>query len=442
MNPKSGSAGTLESPDAPIDPADIAAPEAGGVTTAAANPSSRPSGSPTSTTVEGMPDPEPDEPPDEPEPEPEPTLTVRWSKERVTPDHNSGWPPASAPTDTVPEEAKVECLANTTEVPDGTAAWITIHHALSDVQIANFPDLEVQGGRVVDKATGNPPVFTFTAEHDPWTTWDVPFFYFWCTVDHAGLSAATPWQWLSQTAECLRVMYWHMNVADAIADTPAGGGLTTQAEMNEIRGIMNAQLHHKSGRKAFNERRTPTARWGSVLRNSYAYHHASHGDIVDRTTGRQLNAGNQNPPRVRVGNWRSVIILGSKAFGDAEVSAADAVPSTPKFLAYLDTCVAGWEPSFANAIIARGTQNVIAFRMYIPDGDARAMARRFHKKWIRTHNGDPMKINPVFFEIAASYYWSMRPVLFGYAGGAIVRGGRKPNVALGASLMEAEDLEI
>ena len=105
--------------------------------------------------------------------------------------------------------------------------------------------------------------------------------------------------------------------------------------------------------------------------------------------------------------------------GDAEVSQKNNVPSTPRYLVYIDTCVAGWEPSFANAFIRRGTQNVIAFRMYIPDGAARQMARDFHKKWANNHKCDPDKISSVFFDTGAAHFGSMRPVLFGKSGGAI-----------------------
>jgi len=348
-----------------------------------------------------------------------PTVKPKWSKAEVTPDHNSAWPPASPPTDAVPEEAKVEMQVDTTQVPDGTAATITVHHCHTGALIpgGTVTGLTVQGNKVVDGA-GNVPVWTFNAAHLPWDPWDKPFFFFKVQLRPLGFQAETPSDYVNKEAETLRVKYWHICVSDAIADTPAGGNLTTQAEMAEIAGIMTGQAHHAVGQQAVNQNNVPVALWGSLLRNAYAYHHASHGDIVDRTTGAQLNAPD-NPPNVPVGNWRSVVVLGSTDLGDVETNQAANVPSVPRYLVYMDTCVAGWEPSLANAFVNRGTRNYLAFRCYIPDGDARQMARDFYNKWCGTHKCDPTKIPTVFFDVGAPYYNSMRPVLFGAGGGAV-----------------------
>lgn len=355
-----------------------------------------------------------------------PTIKVKWSKAKVQPDQNSAFPPASAPTDTIPAKSKVTPQVDTTEVPDGTSASITIMHCSTDSAVSDVDSklskLVVQGNKVVDSATGKPPEWTFHAGHTLWDPWDKPFYYFKATVDHEGLADETPMDFKSKEGETLRQEYWHMCVSDAIADTPAGGNLTTGAEMVEIAGILGGLANHQVGQQAFNQNNVPVSLWGSVLRNTYAYHHASHGDIVDRTTGAQLDAKGKNPPTDALGNWRSVIVLGRTDLGDAEVSQEANVPSTAKYLAYLDTCVAGWEPSFANAFISRGTRNVLAFRMYIPDGDARQMARDFYKRWVNTHKCDPTKIPDTFFETGAPYYDSMRPVLFGDGGGAIGPG--------------------
>ncbi|XVJ58011.1 MAG: hypothetical protein HEQ23_00890 [Tepidisphaera sp.] len=437
-SPRSGKGASPDAPAAPAAPEERELDGSGEVSEAAANPATLETGEVGAETVEPLPPPE--EPAAEEEP-PIPTLTVRWSKARVPPVYNKNFRPTTPPTDEIPDECKVEMIADTTDVPDGTTASIQVYQCWFDYSVpgASFPDLEVRGGRVIDPATGERPIMTFTHDNYIYQPWDKDVYYFRCNVDFEGLEADTPSDADTQEAQCLRVMWFHMCAADSIADTPAGGGLTTNAEANEIKGIMDAKQHHKAAKHAFNARNPPTNIWGSWIRNTYCYHHASHGDIVDRTTGAQLNAGAANPPRNRVGNWRSVIIIGSKAIGDAEVSDTDACPSVPKYLAYLDTCVAGWEPSFAHAWISRGTQNVIAFRMYIPDGDARAMARRFHRKWIGTHNGDPSKINETFFEIGSRYYWTMRPVLFGMNGGEIIRGGKDPNVLAGAI---AEELGV
>lgn len=353
-------------------------------------------------------------------PTPDPTIQVRWSKAKVTPNHNSGWPPAKAPRDTVPDEAKVSPLVETTNVPDGTTASISIHHCHTGALVKNgtLRNLVVKGNKVVDPKTGKLPEWTFEAEHLLWDPWDKPFYFFKATVNYRGLSAETPKDYNKKETETLRVFYWHVCVSDAIADTPAGGKLTTGKEMAEVADIIGGQTNHKIYQQAFNQYNVPGSLWGSVLRNTYSYHHASHGDIIDRTTGVQLNTI-QNPPEDAIGNWRSVIVLGNTVFGDVEVKGTSNVPSVPRYLAYMDTCVAGWEPSLGKAFITRGTRFYLAFRMYIPDRDARQMARDFYKKWCTTFKSNPDKIPDVFFDIGSSYYGSMRPILMGAGGGDI-----------------------
>jgi len=194
--------------------------------------------------------------------------------------------------------------------------------------------------------------------------------------------------------------------------------------MNEIAQLLRLS-HHRVYRRAFNQNNVPVNLWGSVLRNTYAYHHASHGDIFDFARNRSLNT-NANPPTTPVGSWKSAVVLGQTWFGEAQVKQTGNVPSVPRYLVYMDTCVAGWEPSLGNAFIGRGTQNYIAFRMYIPDGDARSMARRFYRKWARVHRCDPSKIAPVFWDVGAPFYNSMRPILMG-AGGGHITGSKTGN---------------
>ena len=59
---------------------------------------------------------------------PGPKAELKWSKKEVTPNHNSAWPPATAPTDAVPEEAKVEVKLDTKNIPDETAVVIEVRH--------------------------------------------------------------------------------------------------------------------------------------------------------------------------------------------------------------------------------------------------------------------------------------------------------------------------
>jgi hypothetical protein len=369
-----------------------------------------------------------------------PTAKARWSKAKVVPVHNSAWPPASPPTDAVPAECDASPIVETTNVPDGTKAVITIRHCVSGATVKGGRlEGEVRGGKIVDPSTGQAHVFHFGAEQLPWDPFDKPFFHFKAAIQHRGLTAETPAD-AKDGGKSLKVEYWHVCVSDAIADTPAGGKLTTGDEMNEIAGILR-QPDHEVGTQAVSQR-VPTNLWGSLLRNSYAYHHASHGDIRDRTTDDQLDAGTQNPPAVPVGNWRSVVRLVRTSLGDREVRDKKAVPSVPRYLAYLDTCVAGWEPSLARAFLSRGTRYVIAFRMYIPDPSARAMARKFHRKWSGTHKCNPDKIRDVFMQLRPTYDNDMKPVLFGRPGEEIAAAVRavsravKAFVATVASLLK------
>jgi len=352
------------------------------------------------------------------------TIAAQWSKAELEPLRNSSYPPASAPTDTVPEACRVELVVQTRGVPDETPARIQIKHAETGAAIpgGNLENLVVRGDVVVDRDTGEKPVWSFGAEHDLWDPWDRPWYFFSVEVEHASLRADSPKAHVDQPDDVLRILWWFVSASDAIADTPAGGGLTTQEEMNEIADLLSPDPHRKIGRTAFNQVHVSNAEWGSVIRNSYGYHHSSHGDFICRVDGAQFDSGANDMPTVCPHDpshpGRSVIYIGDSPFGDAECSDPNEVPSTPRVLAYLNTCVAGFESSFADALIARGTRNVIAFRKYIPDDDAREMARQFYRKWTQVHKGDPEKIPEVFFSVAPPFYDSMRPVLFGAGGGA------------------------
>jgi hypothetical protein len=386
-------------------------------------------------------------PPPEVLAEPEPSLKAKWGEATVAPNHNKSWPPKTPPSDPgrVPAEARARMIVRTKHVPAGTSATITVHHCHSGalVKDGKVTGLEVRANRVIDPKTKAPPIFVFEDKHKVWDPWDKPFFFFKVEIAYKGLKGETPKDYKGQPSKVLRVKYWYIIVADAKADTTPPY-LTTRAEMHEIAFLIGSKKEHRRAhRKAFNQMNLPVNLWGSVMRNSYAYHHASHGDIVDRVTGAQISQGNcptcgtvyvvplgtcpldgatltdPNPPTVPVGTWRSVVVLGQTNLGDNEVNQAGDVPSVPRYLVYMDTCVAGWEPSLANAFIGRGTQNYLAFRMYIPDRDARVMARKFYKKWIKTHKGDPGRIAPVYWDVGSPFYGSMQPVLMGPGGGSI-----------------------
>jgi hypothetical protein len=353
-------------------------------------------------------------------------VRARWATLQVKPVHNSNFPPATPPTDVVPDDAKVELVVDTQGVPDGTAARIEILHAQTGAVISNgeLDNLEVRGDQVVVPDTGARPQWSFEAKHGPWEVWDKPFFYMVAYVENS--QGESPHD-LDTEEDVLRVGQALVNICDRIADTPAGGGLTTEDDMNEIGTIQKLDPARGIYLVPFNQAVVPTELWGSVIRNTYGYYQTSHGDVRCRIDGDQFIYDANNLATVCPNDpthpGRSTIFLGSTPLGDAEVSNVQAVPSVPRYLVYFNTCSAGWEPSFANALLARGTQNVIAFRKSIPDGDAREMARQFYRKWTQVHRCDPGKISEVFFSVAPPFVGSMEPVLFGAGGGPASGGG-------------------
>lgn len=354
--------------------------------------------------------------------EPKPTIKAKWTRVDTRPDHNGRrFPPHSPPTDRVQNKAKARMRVTLTNVPNGTKAKITVFHCHTGAKVKDgvLDNLTVHANRVIDSATGLMPFFVFEDKHNLWDPWDKPYYFFKVEVDYQGLSFETPKDFKAKPEETMRIRYWHVSVSDAIADTPAGGNLTTRSEMREIATILRRKKHHSVYTHAFNTNIVPVSHWGSILRNSYIYHHASHGDIIN-PAGAQLNVAG-NPPPPQPGSWNSVVVLGNSTFGAAEVKQTANVPSVPRYLVYMDTCVAGWETSLGKAFITRGTQNYIAFRMYIPDGDARDMARKFYRKWSGTHLCDPDRIAQVFYDVGSPYYSSMRPILLGKGGGQISR---------------------
>lgn len=381
--------------------------------------------------------------------DPDPTLRVRWSKPIVTPDFNNEWrlttPPENPDPTRKPERAKVRLLASTTRVPNGTSVTITIHRCDNDDVVTDhekkLDGLQVQHNRVVNPKTGKPPEFIFVAKHfdckakkTPWDPWDKPFFYFKVSISHKGLKGETSKDFKAKPADVLRVKYWHACLSDWFADNspsfckkcgaeyPKGTAkcaadgtklthtyLSTGDEMREIAGILSGVSNHEAYQCSFDQvfdndndgvpEAIPVEDWGSAIRNTYCYHHASHGN-VDR------------------------IFLGETGFKPADVNNTGALPSVPRYLVYLNICLAGKKPGLGNAFVGRGTQNLIGFRLSIPDSHARKMARRFYTRWAgRHHRCDPSKIAQLFWTVAPPFYKTMRPVLMGPGGGKVGPGG-------------------
>lgn len=370
------------------------------------------------------------------EEEPTSTITARWSKAMVRPDQNSSTPPATPPTDTVPANAKVEMLVDTTNVPDGKGAQIEIYRCVDGASVpgAVFNNLEVRGNKVVDPATGAPPVYVFAAPQKPWDVWDAPYFYFKTVVDHEGLTYETPKDFRGNATACLRVDYWHVCLAES--STLSG----VLPECNTVNGILAGVSGSQCSVVNYATMNTALNVYGSHIRNTYVFHQASHGNVRNRNTGASIGTVTSSQPPDDVpdpANWRSVVsFTPNPRFGDAEINTVASIPSTPRYLWYSSTCLTGWESSFADAMIARGTRNVLAFRRTIPDAEAPQLAQKFYNKWAGTYNLDPSKIPDCFFEFASDHYDNMRPVLFGAGGGQAtgsgLSGGEIALIAVGA----------
>ncbi len=324
-----------------------------------------------------------------------------------------------------------------TDVPDGKKGLISILHAASGALVPGGKiECESKGGKLVDKKTGKPPVFQFGAKQLPWDPWDKPFFSYTASVEYQSIQVATPSD-TKDGGKSLKVKSLHTCLGDHWADA---GGLTTGAEASEISGILGGVPDSKAVTKMMSAPNPGFADWAPQMKGTYCYHHGSHGTCQDRVTGAFIDVdappdGVGDPPQCAVGNWRSVALLCKQAhykylsLGDTELLDKEKFPEVPRYLAYLDCCLAGWEPSLGRAFVSRGTQYVIAFRRTIPDGDAREMARKFHKKWAQTHKLDPGKIRDLFFEVGTPFYGTMRPVLVSSryeaiqssAGGAVER---------------------
>lgn len=369
----------------------------------------------------------------------EPTIKAKWSKKEVTPDHNSTYPPPMAPYDDVPEEAKVLLEVVTTDVPNGQDAVIEIRHAKSKALIKNgkIEGLKVKGNKVIDPFTGVAPEWFFNAEHGLWSDWEAPFYYFSCTVQYKSLRTETQRNYTDDEGNVLRLKYWHVCTGDYEADHTGDPNrdLSTEDEMNEISGILNGLPHHKAFGNLYRQEYPTLADVGSVLRNTFVYHHAGHGVVKCRTNPMKSFAHDEdgNPlycAEDHSHSGRSVMYIGSSSFGEAEVAFDAEVPSVPKYLMYFSCCDAGWDKGMAETFVSRGTRNVLAFRKVVGDTPAREMATNFYTMWVTTHKCDPAKIPEVFFETGSAFYDDLRPVLFGNGGGRIKgpEGGGGPGI--------------
>lgn len=361
----------------------------------------------------------------EKEEEKQPTIEVKWSKKEVTPDHNSQWPPSNAPLDKVPDEAEVTLFVDTTEVPDNKLASIEIRHCASGslVKGGKKTGLRVKANKVIDPITGKRPVFSFFAEHKLWDPWNKPFYYFTATVEHKGLKKETSKDYENDADNCLKLLRWHYCVAES--STLSG----VLPECNTVSGLLNGVADSKSAVQNLTTPNISLARFGSLLRNTYVFHVASHGTALNRKTGKGITKRDPGSSMSK-SNWRSVVCITPSFAGDKEIKSKIDVPSVPKYLFYSSTCLTGWESSFADTMISRGCQNVIAFRRTVPDAEAPDLARKFYSNWANNYQLNPDKIADCFWKAAPDHHKNMKPILYG-AGGGKTKGSNNTELILG-----------
>ena len=366
-------------------------------------------GAPTPSTVHVSPAPEPAQ------------ITPTWEKPWIIPRHNNAFPPSSPPYDgTIPADAKTKMNVATTAIPDGTAATISVRHCETNAAVLDINGLVVRGNRVVDATSGQPSEFTFPAGGaNPWSLWDKPYFYFRVTINGRAVDGEKDYR--AHADQCLMLRYY----VQCIAESTTLAGVLPEA--NNVLSIVNGVA---GGQALVQDLSTPVQNvlwYTSLLRGTYAVHLASHGNCVDRSSGRSICTAISNPPPVDVDNpsaWKGTThVAGSRAnptpwidYADADVTNATTTPSVPAILFYGSCCLTGFEPSFADALIARGCRNVILFRVSIPDSEAPQLARDFWTAWAG-FNLDPAKIPDCFFRYAGDHYDHMRPVLYGPGGG-------------------------
>lgn len=336
--------------------------------------------------------------------------------------------PAPAPGEVKlvpPDDSLVTPLVITSEVPDETPATIEVYDAVTDQLVpgGRMGSLVVRGGKVVNASTGDPPRVSFRFANKPYESWDKPYFYFKATVDYQDLKIETPKDYTAQPGDCLRVRYWHM----CMSETKTSIGESCRRECRGVRDTLNGVENSAADYQDFNTDAFNLPVWGSVIRNVYTLFSSSHGSIRKLSDNSVPDCPDDRPPELPTSEYCSLMcycVWGSGPgmgpwIGARELNLADKVISVPRYLLYSSSCLTGWEPSLAEAIIAKGCRNVLCFRKVVFCDDCEALTKKFFDKWATIHKLDPSKIPDVFFEVASDYYRTMRPVLYGAGGGAI-----------------------
>jgi hypothetical protein len=350
-------------------------------------------------------------------------IVPRWSRSTITAVHNASFPP-DRPTDdrsTIPDDARVALLIDTSLVPDETEVDIRVRHCASG---AELPGIDVRGAvvrgdRVVDPRTGEAPELCFTAANMPWQLRQNPYFYFELRVGDR--SVQTPRDYHALPDQCLRVQSFSACVAcvytsEATA-TVAGTSLrlpplrSTAPEAHAIAALLGGVSGSVAAAQILGSHQISAGALGSLLRNTSVAHVAAHGLVAHRSEPRLL--AHEPPPDTPAEEYRSLLVLTRDLVGDDEIRRSTEFPSVPRHLLYLSACLAGWEPSLAEAVLARGCRYVIAFRSDVFDDDALSMAREFYRRWAG-YRLDPSKIPECFFQVAPQHEERMKPVLYGY----------------------------
>ena len=275
--------------------------------------------------------------------------------------------------------------------------------------VATLNGLTVQGDRVTN--AGATPTW---AREDTVKDWALGTYTYKATVDYGALTLTSP---------ALKLV----SIVGDLGDP----GLQTPSEIDDIMSVVEKVPGFMAVAATFDKDATLAA-WENGIGNAYVYHHISHGN---------LRCADHPPHRVYAGNDRRVVpaypwgcasedhaakdlawdqamdtavlaekLPGFKALveqlivptdaqhrmtgafqwvgpGDSStdvmmgVAELTAAARWPTCLAFLNSCMLGWEKSLPRLFIAKGTPYVIAFRCRVVGGDGLAFAKAFYAEW-------------------------------------------------------------
>ncbi|MBX7082032.1 MAG: hypothetical protein K1X88_22690 [Nannocystaceae bacterium] len=385
----------------------------------------------------------------QPPPPAEPRIVVcRWSVDAIEPVHPFSWPSLPDRADDLTRiHAGIDI--RTEGVDDGTAVTLAVHHVAihnTDVSaacpVAQRPDpaqaltdhdglianLEIRGGRVVDRNSGQPPFFRFDERQELWAAWRRPRYELRVTVQANPPLPATS----SEFDSTLLLRGWHIMLTDH-SDAPAPTAFYTNVG-ESIAAQLTFTAEHRAEVAGTRRNVVPLAAWGAIFRNTYSVLNVSHGYIYERAVSldtdeiyhgvpvplRSIGGGIDGdkrwyPEPDEWGNYRSVMRYGQRAnanytkhsaeekaehasttrFGDASFANVGAVPTTPRYLWMMNSCRTMAEPSLADALHARGTWFVIGWIYAAAAHECRQAVCGFYTAW-RDAGYDPDVVPALF----------------------------------------------